>query len=245
MQHRAAVFDRQLGQSVSDAYIVDMAYARMSSKYGKTSHGMLSSLGQSTGLSSQGARKRLLVDTHGYQISDLLPATPCFDPFHTKEELFSVEMIRFLIHHYAAGPASENPLIGPGSRQFHRCLFLSTEYKRAGTIFCGHADYRHNGPWYDWVMLRWAREDNQQYTGDPEYQAAYGDDPTIAIKHLYAPGQILGFVCPTPVDWINDHQTPESDGVIFLIPVNQCFPLSGSSPMFTMPEITKDPTFSL
>jgi hypothetical protein len=92
-QQQAEVFDRQLGQRVSDAYIVDMAYARMSSKYGKTSHEMLSSLGQSTGLSSQGAKGRLFVDTHGYQISDLLPATPCFDLFHTKKELFSVEMI--------------------------------------------------------------------------------------------------------------------------------------------------------
>jgi hypothetical protein len=81
---RAKVFDRQLGQGVSDAYIVDMAYACMSSKYGKTSHEMLSSLGQSTGLSSQGAKGRLFVDTHGYQLSDLLTATPCFDLFHTK-----------------------------------------------------------------------------------------------------------------------------------------------------------------
>jgi hypothetical protein len=206
---------------VSDAYIVDMAYARMSSKYGKTLHEMLSSLGQSTGLSSQGAKGRLFVDTHGYQLSDLIPATPCFDLFHTKKELFSVEMIQFLIHHYAAGPASENPLIGPGGRHFHGRLFLSTEYKRAGTIFCGHADYRHNGPWYNRVMLRWAQEDNQQYAGDPECQAAYGDDPTIAIKHLYAPGQILGFVCPTPVDWINDHLTPEIDGVILAV-VSTC-----------------------
>jgi hypothetical protein len=146
-QQCAEVFDRQLGQCVSDAYIVDMAYARMSSKYGNTSHKMLSSLGQSTVLSSQGAKGRLFVDTHGYQLSDLLPATPCFDLFHTKKELFSVEMIQFLIHHYAARPASENPLIGPGGQQFHPRLFLSTEYKRAGTIFCGHADYRHNGPW--------------------------------------------------------------------------------------------------
>jgi hypothetical protein len=52
-QQRAEVFDRQLGQRVSDAYIVDIAYARMPSKYGKTLHKMLSSLGQSTGLSSQ------------------------------------------------------------------------------------------------------------------------------------------------------------------------------------------------
>jgi hypothetical protein len=66
-----------------------------------------------------------------------------------------------------------------------------------------------------------AREDNQQYAGDPECQAAYGNDPMIAFKHLYAPGQILGFGCPTPVDWINDHLTPEIYGVILAV-VSTC-----------------------
>ena len=110
-------------------------------------------------------------------------------------------------------------------------------------------------------MLRWAQEDNQRYAGDPECQAAYGDDPTLAIKHLYAPGQILGFVCPTLVNWINDHLAPEIDGVIlavvstrdfshthesvFTTKWNQSLPLRGCSPMVTTPEITKDPTFSL
>jgi hypothetical protein len=98
----------------------------MSCKYGKTSQEMLSSLGQSTSLSSQGAKGRLFVDTHDDQISVHLPATPCFDLVHTKKELFSGEMIQFLVHHYAAMPVSENPLIGPGGRQFHRRLFLST-----------------------------------------------------------------------------------------------------------------------
>jgi hypothetical protein len=109
-QQRAKVFDRQLGQRVRDAYIVDMAYACMLSKHGKTSHKMLSSLGQSTGLSSQGAKGRLFVDTHGYELSGLIPTTPCFDLFHTKKELFSVEMIQFLVHHYAAGPAYQRIL---------------------------------------------------------------------------------------------------------------------------------------
>ena len=191
-QQRAEVLDRQLGQRVSDSYIVDMAYQRMSSQYGPTSHQALSSLVQSTGLSSQGAKGWLYVDTHGD-----LPATPVFDLTYAKKELFSKDMVQFLVEHYAAMPTSENLLIGPDMRHFHRRLFISTEYKRAGVIFRGHADYRHNGPWYDWVMLRWAREDNQRYASDPACKAAYGDDDNIAINHLYAPGQILGFVIPT------------------------------------------------
>jgi hypothetical protein len=50
-QQRAEVLDRQLGQRVSDSYIVDMAYQRMSSQYGQTSQEELSSLAhQTTGL---------------------------------------------------------------------------------------------------------------------------------------------------------------------------------------------------
>jgi hypothetical protein len=85
---RADVFDRQLGQQVSDSYIVDMAYQRMSSKYGKTLQETLSSLGQSTGLSSQGAKGWLFVNTHDDQISDHLPATPCFDLLYRKKRTF-------------------------------------------------------------------------------------------------------------------------------------------------------------
>jgi hypothetical protein len=71
--------------------------------------------------------------------------------------------------------------------------------------------------------LRWAQEDNQQYPGDPEWQAAYGDDATLASKHIYAPGRILEFVCPTPVDWINDQLTLEIDGVIFAVVATRDF----------------------
>jgi hypothetical protein len=74
-------------QCVSDSYIVDMAYQRMSSKYGKTSQETLSSLGQSTGLSSQGAKGWLFVDTHDDQILDHLPTTPCFDLLYTKNNI--------------------------------------------------------------------------------------------------------------------------------------------------------------
>jgi hypothetical protein len=55
-QQQAKVLDRQLGQRVSDSYIVDMAYQCMSSQYGQTSHQVLSSLVQTTRLPSQGAK---------------------------------------------------------------------------------------------------------------------------------------------------------------------------------------------
>ena len=217
-QQRAEVFDRQLGQRVSDAYIVDMAYQRMTTDYAKSSLESSTSVVQITGMSSQAAKIWLFVDTHNDATTlETIPATPCFDVYNTKEEYFSADMVQFLVEHYAALPGSHTPLIGPGCRYFHRRLFLCTEYKRDGVIFRGHANYRQTGPWYDWVMLRWAREDNQRYAADTDCQAAYGDDETISMQHLYSPGQILGFVCPTPVDWTSDDETPVTGGVMAVV----------------------------
>jgi hypothetical protein len=98
----------------------------------------------------------------------------------------------------------------------HCHLFLHTKYIRAGGIFSGHANYHNARPWYDWVMLSWACEDNQHYTSDANCQAASSDDEMIAAAHLLydATNEILGFVCAsTPVDWMINEERPHRDGV--------------------------------
>jgi hypothetical protein len=75
-------------------------------------------------------------------------------------------------------------------------------------------------------MLRWAREDNQRYTGDADCQAAYGDNEATAMEHLYAPGKILGFVTPMPLHWSSKAEMPIMAVVStgdFLISLNQYF----------------------
>ena len=103
-----------------------------------------------------------------------------------------------MLGHYGAIPGVSNA-VGEGECLHHR-LFLSTEYVREKTIFRGDANYRQQGPWYDWVMLRWERENNQRYAKDVDCQAAYGDDDAVATRHSYAPGKILGFVSTSSKD---------------------------------------------
>lgn len=76
------------------------------------------------------------------------PTIPVFDHLSMKNDHLSNEMIEFQEQHYAALPLANNPLIGPG----------------------------HTGPWYDWVMLGWAPEDNWHYTRDVNGEAADDDD---------------------------------------------------------------------
>jgi hypothetical protein len=113
-QQRAKVFDRQLGQRVSDAYIVDMAYQRMTTNYDQSSQS-LSSLVQTTGLSPQASKGWLYIENN--------PSQPCFCPCafrsYAKEEHFSLEMLEFLVQHYASLPGSQYPLIGPGRKSYH------------------------------------------------------------------------------------------------------------------------------
>jgi hypothetical protein len=61
-------------------------------------------------------------------------------------------------------------------------------------------------------MLRWAREDNQCYAGDADCQAVYSDGEATAMEHLYAPGQILGFMSAMPAH--QDNQTEWLEKVI-------------------------------
>jgi hypothetical protein len=106
-------------------------------------------------------------------------------------------MVHFLVQHYAFLPGSRNPLIVPVCTY----VYLGTEYKWAGAIVCGCANYCLMGPWYNWVILRWAPEDNQCYAGDADCQAAYGDDEAIMMEHLYAGGKILGYVSAKSANW--------------------------------------------
>jgi hypothetical protein len=121
-QQRAEVFDRQLGQRVSDAYIIDMAYQRMTTNYDQPSQS-LSSLVQKTGLSPQASKGWLYIKNN--------PAQSCFSPCafrsNAKEEHFGLEMLEiYLVQHYASLPGSQYPLIGPGLKSYHQLVYLST-----------------------------------------------------------------------------------------------------------------------
>jgi hypothetical protein len=140
-QQRAEVFDRQLGQRVSDGYIIDMAYQRMATPYDQPSL-TSSSLVQTTGLSPQASKGWLFILNN--------PARPCFSiGAHwkcAKEEHFSEEMVQFLVEHYASLPAIQYQPIVPGRQIYDQRVYLSTEYARDGAIFRGHANYRSDNP---------------------------------------------------------------------------------------------------
>jgi hypothetical protein len=88
-----------------------------------------------TSLSSQGSKGCLFVETNAFSTIQSNPATPCHDLMHLKEEHFSPEMVKFLVQDYAALPASQYLLKGPGCRYFHQRLILAQSTNVQGPYF--------------------------------------------------------------------------------------------------------------
>ena len=66
-----------------------------------------------------------------------------------------------------------------------------------GDLYRAHINYRGNGPWFDWVMIRWKRSPEHASTEKTKHppHLYYGKDTTMRNpnQHLYTPGKVLGF----------------------------------------------------
>ena len=76
---------------------------------------------------------------------------------------------------------------------------LYTEYRRKEILFRGHPCYFKKKSWYDWVMIRYEKENervNYSQTPHGDENVNYGDDDNKENikKYDYAPGKILGFL---------------------------------------------------
>ena len=80
-----------------------------------------------------------------------------------------------------------------------------TEYKRQGDIFRCHPDYRSEGAWHDWVMIRWAEEDSLLHQPDQNVDTflKFGDN-TENEDWCYAPAQFVGKFFEVPM--LNDQK---------------------------------------
>ena len=83
-------------------------------------------------------------------------------------------------------------------------------------VFRAHLDYRQNGPWMDWVMIRWDHGENVQWSTeqanecsvhhkDFSFRPFSGYDNFVisiiwlsALDFLYSPAKILCFTSPKP-----------------------------------------------
>jgi hypothetical protein len=74
-----------------------------------------------------------------------------------------------------------------------------SEYKRNEQLFRCHPNYRSEGPWHDWVMVRWLEQ--RPTKAQPDLRSnpsvTHGDD-VVANRYCYTPCKIIGMFFHVP-----------------------------------------------
>ena len=73
-----------------------------------------------------------------------------------------------------------------------------SEIRKDGNIYRAHSNYRQNGPWMDWVMIRWDHDENVPWSISEAKECSihYGDSCDNPDDFLYSPAKILCFTSP-------------------------------------------------
>ena len=73
-----------------------------------------------------------------------------------------------------------------------------TDYTRNEVLFRAHPNYRNEGSWYDWIMIKWLepamKYQSKRLTRDSEWAPVdHGDYGKHKKKYCYAPARVHGF----------------------------------------------------
>jgi len=70
-----------------------------------------------------------------------------------------------------------------------------SEIKKDGQIYRAHSNYQNNGPWMDWVMIRWDQDPSVQWSLEEanECLISHRESCDNPEDFLYSPGRILCF----------------------------------------------------
>jgi hypothetical protein len=198
-QKRRATMDWQVGNRVAESYIIDTALAKMQTAQGILNPASLPPLNLTNGSGISHHSSKAIVYCH------ITPTGNHTPPFCTVEWLTkshpgyailpsTLEYIA--IFHAAKAP---EPCVTSTGVRAHIGIHFFTEYQRNGHIFRAHSDYRSDGAWYDWVMIKWARDmenTSNRFTGrgHDNNHVHYEDQEYEEDAADYAPGRICGFI---------------------------------------------------
>lgn len=169
--------DWQIGNRYAETLMINLATRVMSNNNDKDCTPILAK----HGISSQSSKFVVICDKVNGMWMPRIPTPQVTVPYP------HLDVIRFLI-----GSAETN---GEVIGEVH-ILTLFTEYRRDDSIFRSHPQYRSEGPWYDWVMLRWEKEEGDvRPYNQSTYDSCvhYGDSVDNTHDYIYAPGEIYCF----------------------------------------------------
>lgn len=168
-QRQRAVLDHQIAQRVTESQIINMAYNQMVNANTKST----SKAQENISIPQQSSLGRCEVN-HVDGTIDIL--------WVTSQNSMTEEFLSFLrtniIHDLDA--SSEHNI-----QVFSECTIN-------GRLYRAHKRYRQYCAWYDWVMIRYDRNDDEQVVQHPHWMLA-GEHLEDTSNVKYSPGKILGF----------------------------------------------------
>jgi hypothetical protein len=170
---------------VAETSIVNAAYARMTTSYEEFEDVLHPP--DYIGVSPQSAKGMFNIYLENGLIQTIL---------HKTTPTLRVDQVALnhVMWHFSALPPEGPDILDLNGDECHNQIFMFTEYIRNGEIFRAHGNYRDNGAWHDWVMLRWEPDNNHIHDPIDECQVHYGDDTNHPDQYAYAPGKILAFI---------------------------------------------------
>ena len=175
--------DKQLGNRLSEGYIIDFAYAMINESQNEAAKEDQTF----TGFPTRTGKFDL---TYG----EMLDGTDYILSKNKTADAQSEEFLQFLVTHLW--------LEDNGSKETRT---LYTEYVRDGVIFRAHPNYRSKGPWHDWVTCQYEKCPGfsfQNKTKAKLSRIGFGMEDEDYENFYYVPGQILGFFISEHEDFL-------------------------------------------
>ena len=75
-----------------------------------------------------------------------------------------------------------------------------SEFVKDGSIYRAHQNFRKTGLWHDWVMIRWDRTEDIQWSDKlaQEWRVNHKEPQEQVKSFFYSPAKILCFTNPLP-----------------------------------------------
>lgn len=196
-QRRRATLDQQVAQRVSESYMIDTAYTTMQRARDVKNGNILESAIQNhdESFSDQATKGRLIIEKRTDNILNWEVISKSQRKNLHGDDLFQIAAKFFV--------SQQNVATTTRGGQNYIEIQFSNEYQRNNTIFRSHPDYRSEGPWHDWVMIKWrmdnARREQPQMFREPENLIWYNDFERDEEHDCYTPAKIVGMFLKVPI----------------------------------------------
>jgi hypothetical protein len=212
-QGNRETLDKQLGQRIYEAAVIDAAYNGMTHHFGESAaNGTLPDVSFELFVPQTASSITLELFYECYKTSQEQEKpqkywSPLdYDIHKVQPHFFPMEGFKALHDAWRAGqlpgrkpdPTCTDELV---TAEF-KCF---SEIKWKGHMFRASTSYKQKNAWFDWVVIRYQTENHTKKKKHTHpIEIGYPDDEYERSKHSYAPGRLLGFIVDRSSDMFSN-----------------------------------------